>query len=56
MGECSIRGLLLEKRKIYTQKKLNKIYTGKIHVIAKMYKAEYTALMGLLPDRACIIL
>ena len=50
MGECSIRGLLL---KIYTcscEKKLNKIYTGEIYAFAKIYKAEYTAPLGLLPD------
>ena len=31
-------------------KKLDDIYTGEIHVLVKMYKAEYTAPMGLLPD------
>ena len=50
------KGIVARKKEDLYTKKLNKIYTGKIHVIAKMYKAEYTALMGLLPDRACIIL
>ena len=59
MGECSIGGLLLEKRKIYTrsyEKKLDEIYTGEIHAFAKMYKAEYTAPLGLLPDHVASIL
>ena len=59
MGECSIRGLLLEKRKIYIQsyeKKLDEIYTGEIHAFAKMYKAEYTAPLELVPDHVVSIL
>ena len=35
---------------IHSCKKLDKIYTGEIHVLVKMYKAEYTTPMGLLPD------
>ena len=53
------RGLLLAKRKICThfyEKKLDEIYTGEIHVLAKMCKAAwiyiyiYTVPLGLLPD------
>ena len=47
------KGIVAEKRKIYThsyENKMDEIYTGEIHVFAKMYKAEYTALLGLLPD------
>ena len=53
MGECSIRELLLEKRKIYKrsyEKKLDEIYTGEIHRFAKMYKVEYIVPLGLLLD------
>ena len=53
MGQCSIKGLLLEK-KIYThsyEKKLDEVSTDEIHAFAKMYtvKAEYIAPLGLLP-------
>ena len=53
MGEYSIRGLLLEKRKIYKcsyEKKLGEIYTGEIHGFAKMHKVEYIVPLGLLLD------
>ena len=53
MRGCSIRGLLLEKRKIYIhsfEKKLEEYYSGEIHVFAEMYKGKYTAPLGLLPD------
>ena len=53
------KGIVAEKRKIYThsyESKTDEIYTGEIHVFAKMYKAEYTALLGLLPDHLASIL
>ena len=62
MGQCSIKGLLLEKRKIYThsyEKKLDEISTDEIHAyaFAKIYtvKAEYTAPLGLLPGHVATI-
>ena len=57
MGEYSIKGLLLEKRKVYIcsyEKKLDEIYTGEIHVFAKMYNAEYTDSTGIVA-RPCSI-
>ena len=45
------KGIVAGKRKIYIhsyEKKLDEIYTGEIHTFVKMYKAEYTALLGLL--------
>ena len=53
MGEYSIRGLLLEKRKIYKcsyEKKLGEIYAGEIHGFAKMHKVEYIVPLRLLLD------
>ena len=50
------KGIVAEKRKIYThsyESKMDEIYTGEIHVFAKI---EYTALLGLLPDHLASIL
>ena len=56
MGECFIRGLLLEKgRFIYVLMRKNWMkfsYTGEIHGFAKTYKVEYIAPLGLLLDHA----
>ena len=37
------------------KKKLDEIYSSEIHTFAKMYKADYTAPLGLLPDHVASI-
>ena len=53
-GRMFHKGIVAGKRKIYTcsyEKRLDEIYVGKIHAFAKMYKADYTVPLRLLPHQ-----
>ena len=44
------KGIVAEDLYMFLWEKMNKIYTGEIYAFANIYKAEYTAPLGLLPD------